>query len=64
MLISLGGGRWQCSVCGFQSKSTNVKYHIEDKHIQTSGYNCNVCGDVLKSRNSYNAHMSLKHRKK
>merc|ERR1712098_853869 len=33
MMTNLGGGRRQCNFCDFQSKSTNVKYHIESKHL-------------------------------
>ena len=63
-MISLGGGRWQCAVCGYQSKSTNLRYHIEAKHSESSGYSCQLCGAVLKTRNSYSVHMSTKHRNK
>ena len=62
MMINLGGGKWQCMVCGYQAKSTNIKYHIEAKHIQSSGYNCIECGEHVKNRNLLNQHM-LKHRK-
>ena len=62
-MMNLGGGRWQCSTCGFQSKSTNVRYHIESKHMRSSSmYSCQYCGDVLKTRNALNTHMSVKHR--
>ena len=63
MMTSLGGGQWQCLTCGYQSKSTNVKYHIEAKHVESSGYNCALCGDFFKARSSLNQHMSVKHRK-
>lgn len=62
LMTSLGGGRWQCSVCGYQSKSTNVKYHIEAKHIESSGYNCSYCGVFMKNRHLLNKHLSLQHR--
>merc|ERR1712126_130374 len=32
LMVSLGSGKWRCVTCGFQSKSTNVRYHIEAKH--------------------------------
>ena len=60
---SLGGGRWQCLECGFQSKSTNVKYHIESKHLKsTAVYQCEQCHETMKTRNALNTHMSTKHR--
>ena len=63
LMTSLGGGYWQCKECGYQSKSTNVKYHIEAKHVSSTGYNCPECGDFLKTRHSLNSHLSSKHRK-
>lgn len=62
MMTNLGGGLWQCTECGYQSKSTNVKYHVEAKHMVSSGYNCSECGDFLKTRNLLNKHLSLMHR--
>ena len=62
MMSSLGGGRWQCLECGYQSKSTNVRYHIESKHVQSGGHTCAVCGEFLRTRHGLNSHMSTKHR--
>ena len=63
MMRNLGGGKWECTVCGYISKSTNVKYHIESKHMSAvTEYSCTVCGDILKTRNALNTHMSYKHR--
>jgi len=63
MMTSLGGGKWECLSCGFQSKSTNVRYHIESKHVQSSsGYTCPKCNDYFRTRNALNTHMSNKHK--
>jgi len=63
MMTSLGGGKWQCLRCGFQSKSTNVRYHIESKHFTSQyGYSCSQCSEILKTRNALNTHLSVKHR--
>ena len=62
-MTALGGGRWQCDQCGFQSKCTNVKYHIEAKHMASSErYSCPHCHDLFKTRISLNVHMTRKHR--
>jgi len=59
----LGGGRWECLQCGFTSKSTNVRYHIESKHMEGSaGYYCNKCQNHFRTRNALNTHMSSKHK--
>ena len=61
-MTNLGSGRWQCQECGFQSKSTNVRYHIESKHLRSyAGYSCKYCGDVLKTRNALIEHTVLKY---
>lgn len=63
-MVNLGGGKWQCAVCYHVTKSTNLYYHIESKHVQISGYTCQICHKLCKSRNSYNVHMSTYHRSK
>lgn len=63
MMTSLGGGRWQCIQCGFQSKSTNVKYHIEAKHMTLlDRYECQHCQELFKTRKSLSNHLTRKHR--
>ena len=62
LLTNLGGGRWQCLACGYESKSNNVKYHIEAKHVTTESYTCPHCHEVIRNRSAYNNHMSRKHR--
>ena len=63
LMASLGGGKWQCLECGYESKSTNVKYHIEAKHVESAGHRCPECGDFLRTTHMLNTHLSLKHRK-
>ena len=63
LMASLGGGKWQCLECGYESKSTNVKYHIEAKHVESAGHRCPECGDFLRTRHMLNTHLSLKPRK-
>ena len=62
LMTSLGGGKWQCLACGYQSKSTNVRYHIEAKHMTSDGYTCPYCQEVIRNRGAYNHHLSQKHR--
>ena len=62
MMMNHGGGKWSCTECGYTSKSTNVRYHIESKHIESAGYICPICNYFSKTRNAHNQHMSLKHR--
>ena len=63
MMTSLGGGRWQCVECGYQSKSTNVKYHIEAKHMShTERYACQLCQELFSAKKNLQNHMQRKHR--
>merc|ERR1712059_130063 len=61
-MLKLGGGQWQCAICSHVTKSTNLFYHIESKHVQGAGYTRPLCNKPCKSRNSYNVHMSMYHK--
>jgi len=54
---------WHCAVCGKSSKSkTDVTRHIEASHLDDHpGFNCDVCGEVVTSRNALRQHRSMKH---
>ena len=67
MMNSLGGGQWQCNECGYQSRNkTNLKYHIEAKHMSASDistlYPCPHCDKFLKNRKALNNHLHKYHR--
>ena len=50
-----------CSECDFSSQFlTNVKNHIEAKHLQAEchRYNCTSCGKFFKTKNSFQTHKS------
>ena len=50
-----------CCECDFSSQFlTNVKNHIEAKHLQSEcqGYNCANCGKLFKTKNSFQTHKS------
>ena len=56
-------GRWQCSVCHFTSnKKSNVKCHVEAKHVETQGWECHVCNKLCPSLNAYNVHFHSNHK--
>ena len=61
-MFNLGGGRWKCTECGYESKSTNVKYHIEAKHTNSQLYTCQYCSKIIKNRSAFNNHMSKMHK--
>ena len=61
-MVSVGGGKWQCSDCGYESQSSNVKRHIERRHIIPQEYHCNLCGKVLLGRAVYDNHIYSFHK--
>ena len=49
----------QCTVCKRSYKTaqtTNLKNHIEAKHIDNVRFTCAVCGGVFSSRASFRTH--------
>ena len=55
-------GNVPCPECGKMLKTSSLKTHIEDRHTDSPGYSCALCGSVCRSRNSLNSHMSRSHR--
>ena len=55
-----------CSICGKESRDLhNAKTHLESSHFPSEkGYECQMCGSVLKTKNTLACHMSRKHRTK
>ena len=53
---------WRCLLCGkdFPIKS-NGKRHVQTMHFEAPTYECEVCGKVLKNKNSYQNHISVTH---
>jgi len=52
-------GLWECSECSYSSrKTTNMRNHIEVKHVHTPGYYCLTCSLLFRTKNSLNVHKS------
>ena len=62
LMVSLGGGKWQCVQCGHQSQKFNVKCHIEAKHMESFEYPCPQCHEILKNRWALKNHVTKFHR--
>ena len=55
-------GLWQCCFCGRASRvKTNIFEHIEATHVETPGYNCDVCAKPCRTRNALRAHKHREH---
>jgi len=50
-------GTWQCTDCDYISQhTTNMKNHIEVKHVGSSGYYCQQCNKLCTTKNALNSH--------
>jgi len=50
-------GLWQCLECTHTSQfTTNMKNHIEVKHVGSTGYFCKECNKFCSSKNALNNH--------
>ena len=53
---------YACNVCGKEGHSTNIKAHIEAKHIESNiTHSCDICGKISKSRFSLRKHKTKQH---
>jgi len=56
-------GMWQCTLCNITSnKKSNVRCHVEAKHLETQGIQCHICNKHCPSRNAYNVHFHRYHK--
>ena len=56
-------GVWKCSDCDyFSSHKGHTFEHIEAKHVQHSGYQCEICNKIMKTFASLRTHKSKYHK--
>ena len=58
MMLRLEGSDWQCSICHVVMKRTNLYFHIEAKHIDSSGHECQQCGKFCSTLKALSVHRS------
>ena len=65
-IIKLGGGEYQCQVCGLRknlSRLTSLKNHVEAKHLKhIAEYHCPYCAKICSTNNNLNVHVSQHHK--
>ena len=55
-------GTWACTECGYKSNvKTNVKMHVESRHLVSEGFSCPTCQLLCPNRKSLRNHMTRKH---
>jgi len=56
---------WRCTECQREyppTQATNLKNHIEAKHVHGFSFTCNLCGGVLSNKASLRTHNRLYHK--
>ena len=65
-MISIGSKRMDpayiCKVCGKEGTYGNIKVHIEEKHLEGTSVQCNLCEKTFASRDSLRSHARCCHR--
>ena len=55
---------WKCVLCGKEFTHTcSGRRHIETMQYEAPSYECQVCGKVLKNKNTYQNHQNITHGK-
>ena len=58
-----GRSVWKCLDCGKEYKlKGDTSRHVEAHHIDHPGLECNLCGRILKTRESLRGHMNTTHK--
>ena len=56
------GVLWMCGDCEYQTKFKPVMFeHVESKHIESAGYNCQHCMKFCRTRNALRSHVTRQH---
>ena len=56
---------WRCADCDHQTKfRTSLFEHVESKHIDSSGYICQYCLKLCRTRNALRSHIHRQHNTK
>ena len=56
-------GYWKCSDCDYYSYHKGHTYdHVEAKHVQHAGYQCNACDNIMKTSLALRKHYSKYHK--
>ena len=56
-------GRWICPECNLTTRSrTNIKEHIDAKHLPGNSYLCPLCSKACKSTGALRVHKSRYHK--
>ena len=52
-------GIYKCAHCEYVTPhKTNMKNHVESKHMISSGYTCPVCSKFCATKNAFSLHKS------
>ena len=69
MEVKIGNGKVKefitriCKVCGKEGTQSDIKRHIESKHITGISHTCDICGNKARTRDALRNHKNTYHRK-
>ena len=65
MMMKQDDGCWHCSECDYMSRiKTNIKMHVESRHVVSAGFTCDICQLFCANRKALQNHYYRKHLKK
>ncbi|XP_023320096.1 protein tramtrack, beta isoform isoform X41 [Eurytemora carolleeae] len=60
----MSSGNWRCLQCDCLMSKQNMFFHVEAKHMKSSGYYCQECGKFCSTLKALNIHKSRFHKTK
>ena len=58
---SIGSGSYFCMACGYKSDRSNMRKHVQRKHLESKVYPCTLCDKGLKSEYDRKTHYVRAH---
>ena len=56
-------GCFACTLCGYEAQQKQrLTYHVEAKHLEGPGYECDACHKLCRTKNALFIHKSRFHR--
>lgn len=59
---NLSPGVYFCLACGYKASNSNMRKHVERKHLQNIEYKCTMCDKVSKTEEYRKKHYERIHR--
>ena len=61
--VEIKDDAFKCKLCGYiATKRQRISYHVEAKHMDSPGYECDLCQKFCPTKNALFIHKSRFHR--